>query len=241
MADEKEAQDPKLKALMGEIARGAEITFKNAEELYSEASLLAKHRALSRSLLLHQISLEELGKIELLSGWGTGLLMGEKVDITKLTRALANHKTKNFANAYMLEVSDEERAARKKGDWKTSIGVFKDRQKEFHEESNVAKNASLYVDFDGERFVAPGDRITKEMVAEIAKRNREYLGLMYPKVKLLSQWNSTVDKTSEMLVGLKALAVKLKDEMPDDPEKAVGRLLEETQKAATKSDGKPNG
>ena len=36
-------------------------------------------------------------------------------------------------------------------------------------------------------------------------------------------------------------AVKLREEMPDDPEKAIGRLLEEMLKAATKGNGKPSG
>jgi hypothetical protein len=97
------------------------------------------------------------------------------------------------------------------------------------------------VDFNGERFVPPGDRITKEMVADIAKRNREYLGLMYPKVQLLSRWSSNVEETAEMLVALKAFAVKLSDEMPNDPEKALGRLLEEMLKATNGGERKSGG
>ncbi|MBR0900270.1 AbiV family abortive infection protein [Bradyrhizobium tropiciagri] len=241
MTSKRDGQDANRKALFGEIARGAEVAFRNAEELFSEASLLGKHRALSRSLFLHQISLEECGKIELLTAWATGLLMGEEIDPRKLTKALVNHKAKNHANAYMLDVSDEEQAARKNRDWKAAIGLFEERQKAFHEESNTAKNASLYVDFNGERFAAPSDRITKDMVSEIVKRNREYLGLMYPKVRLLSKWNSDIDKTAEKLRAFKALALKFREEMPNDPEKAMTRMLEEMLETATRGEATKSG
>src|SRR5690349_6390996 len=99
MSSKKHGQDANRKALFGEIARGAEAAFRNAEALFSEAALLGKNRSLSRSLFLHQISLEECGKIELLTAWATGLLMGEEIDARKLTKALANHKAKNHANA----------------------------------------------------------------------------------------------------------------------------------------------
>ncbi|WP_371113488.1 AbiV family abortive infection protein [Nitrosospira multiformis] len=45
---------------------GAKKTYRNVEELFQEASILHDHRALNRALFLHQISLEECGKIEML-------------------------------------------------------------------------------------------------------------------------------------------------------------------------------
>lgn len=64
------------KALLSELLRGVEKTFENAEALFREASLLAQARCLSRALFLHQISLEECGKIEILGRMGYELADG---------------------------------------------------------------------------------------------------------------------------------------------------------------------
>ena len=52
------------------------MAFLNAEELFQEASLLGSHGAICRALFLHQISLEECGKIEMLGGWATSSSYG---------------------------------------------------------------------------------------------------------------------------------------------------------------------
>jgi len=53
-----------------------------------------------------------------------------------------------------------------------AIGKWRERnskkfQMEFHEASNDAKNASLYVDWRDGEFVSPSERITPEMLAQI--------------------------------------------------------------------------
>jgi len=87
------------KALLNELIRGAREAFSNAEKLYVEASLLHKNGALTRSLFLHQISMEECAKVDLLGGWATSLLMGTPVNVAKLARAMASHKAKNRSSA----------------------------------------------------------------------------------------------------------------------------------------------
>ena len=66
--------------LLSELARGAQKTFDNADALYREAKLLGAAGALDRALFLHQISLEECAKIEIMGAWVTSLLAGYTVD-----------------------------------------------------------------------------------------------------------------------------------------------------------------
>jgi len=65
--------DAKTKALLSEMYQGAQLTFTNAEELYAEADLLRRNGSMNRALFLHQISLEECGKIEIIGAWATQL------------------------------------------------------------------------------------------------------------------------------------------------------------------------
>ena len=89
-------------SILPQLARGAALSLENAEDLYREAAVLYAHGAFSRALALHQISMEECGKIEILGGWATSYLLGLDVDSRKVQFALASHRAKNFANAYML-------------------------------------------------------------------------------------------------------------------------------------------
>jgi AbiV family abortive infection protein len=90
------------RALLSELARGAQKTFDNADALYREAKLLGASGALGRALFLHQISLEECAKIETLGAWATSLLAGYSVDEKKVVVGFASHARKNRTNAYML-------------------------------------------------------------------------------------------------------------------------------------------
>ncbi|TGR74672.1 AbiV family abortive infection protein, partial [Mesorhizobium sp. M1C.F.Ca.ET.193.01.1.1] len=158
------------------LVRGAEKTFDNAERLFVEAELLAKAGAVARALCLHQISLEECSKVDSLGAWAVSLVVGFDVDQKKVLSAFARHASKNKSNAYMLKASEAESEARLRGDWDGAMAAFKDSQEAFHERSNQAKNASLYVDWIDGEFAAPSERISKEMLAEITERNAEFLG-----------------------------------------------------------------
>lgn len=141
------------RALLTKFVRGAQKVFANAEALDREARILAGASAISRALFLHQISLEECAKIQIIGPWLISLVAGFKVDEKKVVRALANHAGKNRANAYLLVGSPEEQAAKERGDWKTALEEFRKLQSEFHESSNDAKNSALYVDYEQDDFV----------------------------------------------------------------------------------------
>jgi len=216
-------EDPHL----SELVRGAFLSFANAEHLFREAKIMSARKAFSRALFLHQISLEECGKTEILGWWATGHLMGISVDFDKIRSRLTRHKVKNFANAYMLPLSEVEQKARDESDWKREHKVFKEQQAAFHQESNDRKNASLYVDLVDNVFLSPSDRITEDMVHEISDRNNTFIELMRPKVEMLRYWEQDPDGTRESMKGLQQLMEKLREKHPDDPRKACDAFLTE--------------
>jgi AbiV family abortive infection protein len=175
-------------SILAELARGASFSFRNAEDLYREATILYAHGAFSRALALHQIFMEECGKIEILGAWATSYLLGLDVDRRKVESALASHRAKNSANAYMLPVTEAEEKAREQADWKGAIKAFDEQKTAFHVQSNFRKNAALYVDFDGTTFVAPSDQITEPMVREISAMNSWFIEVVRPKVRMLGGW-----------------------------------------------------
>jgi AbiV family abortive infection protein len=130
--------------------------------------------------------MEECAKVQMLGGRAIGILLGFEQDVRKFWRELARHEAKNSANAYFLGLSEEEKHARERKDWKGEGEAFDRAKRKFIKKSNRAKNAALYVDVrDGKVATTPRDSITAEMVAEIAKENERYLGLMQTDLKLL--------------------------------------------------------
>jgi len=216
-------KDPHL----SELARGASLAFANAEDLFREGKTLSACKAFSRALFLHQISLEECGKTEILGWWATGHLMGISVDLSKMRPRLTRHMVKNFANAYMLPLSEAEQKARDESDWRREHQAFKEQQAAFHQQSNDRKNASLYVDFVDDVFLAPDDRITEDMVHEIAETNHTFIEFMRPKVEMLTRWAQDPDGARETMKGFRQLVEALREKHPDDPQKALNALLEE--------------
>jgi AbiV family abortive infection protein len=120
------------KKLAQTLIDGLAKVFQNADELYDEALHLAGMGATARALLLHQISLEECGKADMLCTSVFVLLRGGKNDMKRLVRNFKNHKAKNEANAYSLPVSAEESAATRNNDIETALATFKGLQGRFH-------------------------------------------------------------------------------------------------------------
>jgi AbiV family abortive infection protein len=207
------------------LARGAERIFENAESLYREAEILAKAGATSRALFLHQISLEECSKMESMGAWATSLLAGKEVNQKKVLTAFARHSSKNKANAYMLKGSQAEEDAKKRGDWNTALEEFKRLQVEFHEKSNNAKNASLYVDWKDGEFIAPRERISVEMLTEIIGRNETFLGYAYNSLQMLRRLEKAPDEMQGMVVEFVETAKKLRAEKPDDAMGSLNQLI----------------
>jgi len=214
------------RALLSVLVRGAEKTFDNAEKLYFEAEILAKAGATARALCLHQISLEECSKIENMGAWATSLLSGLEVDQNKVLAAFRRHSSKNKSNAYMLEGSQAEKDAMGRGDWETAREEFKNLQTEFHESSNDAKNASLYVDWMNGEFVSPSERITQEMLAQIVERNKTFLGYAQNSLKMLRRLVESPEDLQDLIVEFIAAAEKMRAEKPDDLMAASNELVQ---------------
>ncbi|MGF6648996.1 AbiV family abortive infection protein [Paraburkholderia sp. GAS82] len=201
---------PDAKELAQTLIDGLEKTFQNADELYDEAVHLAGTGAVARALLLHQISLEECGKADMLCVSVFSLLGGEKIDMKRLTRAFSRHEAKNKADAYFLSKSASEVEAEQSNDTAAAHGAFKELQNRFHQESNDLKNASLYVDFDG-KFISPRDVINGEHLADIRQRNAEFMAMAHHKVSVLTRWKTDLDAAADevaqmsMTLGIDAL------------------------------------
>ena len=101
----------------------------------------------------------------------------------------------------MLKGSEAETDAKSRGDWEAAMEAFRQTQGEFHETSNRAKNASLYVDWVDGEFVAPSERITNEMLAEITERNAEFLGYAHNGLKMLRRLEKAPDEMRGLLSG----------------------------------------
>ncbi len=218
---------PKIdRAFLSVLVRGAEKTFDNAENLYFEAEILAKAGATARALCLHQISLEECSKIENMGAWATSLLSGLEVDQNKVLAAFRRHSSKNKSNAYMLEGSQAEKDAKARRDWETAREEFKKLQTEFHEASNDAKNASLYVDWIDGKFVSPSELITPEMLEQIIERNRTFLGYAQNSLNMLKRLDKSPEDLQDLIVEFIAAAEKMRAEKPDDLMAASNELVQ---------------
>ncbi|HFF2077245.1 TPA: AbiV family abortive infection protein [Pseudomonas aeruginosa] len=210
---------PTQKDLIPLLIDGALSVFENADQLFFEAGVLANVKAFSRAYLLHQISLEECGKIEILGAAVTSCLAGVDIDVKSLSRAFRRHEAKNKINAYFLPRSEDEKAAEEKHDTAAAASAFKDIQEQFHHESNNLKNASLYVDFDG-AFTSPGDIISQDDYDRIRALNEKFMRLTSIKVQMLSKWKDDIAAAAN---GIQELDTLINDNYPK--EKSLAELL----------------
>lgn len=174
-------------ALAHLLIDGATKVFANAEALYSEATILANAEAWPRALFLHQISLEECAKIEMLVAAVTSLFLGHELDLKRLGRAFSQHSSKNKTNAYFLPRNSLEKEAEEKGDLGAARREFQLLQESFHKESNTDKNGALYVDFT-QIFFSPLETINEERLVKVRSRNDEFMSMAWHKVEMLKRW-----------------------------------------------------
>jgi hypothetical protein len=140
-------------------------------------------------------------------------------------------RSKNLANADLLEPTEEEKQTRERKDWEGYKAASARARRGFHEYSNWAKNAALYVDIDirDRNVTTPRDSITVEMVAKIAKLNESYLRDTQQNVRMLLEWEKgTRPDVRQLIERIK----QLRKEMPDDPQKLVEVIMEELQNSA---------
>jgi hypothetical protein len=98
-------------------------------------------------------------------------------------------------------------------------------QDEFHRASNEAKNASLYVDMVEGKFLAPRERITGEMVAEIKGLNATFLSYAHHEMNVFRRVEKAPDIMRELVSGFIEKAERLKDEKPDNFLEALDALM----------------
>ncbi|SEB11887.1 AbiV family abortive infection protein [Paraburkholderia sartisoli] len=190
------AVDAKTKERTRTLIEGLVKTFENADELYDEALCLAERGSVARALLLHQISLEECGKADMLCVAVFSSVRGEDIDMKRLTRAFSRHEAKNKANAYFLAKSEVEAHAHDNNDFATASEAFGKMQAQFHKDSNSLKNASLYVDFN-RKFISPREAVTAENLADIRQRNADFMAMTHHKVSVIATWGDNLDAAAD--------------------------------------------
>jgi AbiV family abortive infection protein len=208
-------------------ADGAALIFKNAQSLYNEAQLLGQAGYFARATVLHQISMEECSKIDTLGAATTSILLGHDVDEARLARAFRNHKAKNHANAFMARTTDEETAARARGDWKAASEAFKKFQDKFHAEVNTIKNAGLYVDFQDGQFTAPIDEVDEPTAIAFQNINAYFLRQCDNFLKLLHRMVSEPDLYADLTKNFVERLGVLCDAEEWDPQQIQDALMEE--------------
>jgi AbiV len=99
---------------------------------------------------------------------------------------------------------------------------FQKLQDEFHEDSNSAKNASLYVDWKDGEFVSPREQISVEMLAEIRSRNETFLGYARNGLQMLRGLERAPDEMQAKVLEFVKTAEKMRAERPND---AMGAII----------------
>ncbi len=126
----------------------------------------------------------------------------------------------------MLEGSQAEKDAEARGDWETAREEFKKLQTEFHEASNDAKNAALYVDWKDGEFVSPSEQITPETLSQIIKRNQTFLGYAQNSLQMLKRLDESPEDLQNLVVEFIETAEKMRAEKPDDLMAASNELVQ---------------
>ncbi|SHI98733.1 AbiV family abortive infection protein [Halodesulfovibrio aestuarii] len=229
-SENKVVLDDDQKKLLCSFVQGAVLTFQNADQLFHEADVLARNGAIARSYLLHQISMEECGKIEFILVYATHLLTTGEFNEKKFKKITTLHANKNKTNAYYLEVSDDERKAREKGELKEAAKIFDEKKENFHQESNRAKNAALYVDYNDGVFSSPVQCITPEMLAEIRQNNSKFMQMSEEKVLLLRRIRDDIEFYQYVFVNIENKFQEHMDTNPENPFDAMEVVLEEVAK-----------
>jgi len=212
---------------IGEYSRGGRLIFENAEALYQEANALREAGRFARAAFLHQISMEECAKVDMLGGWVTTVLMGGKISERTMAGVFRDHRAKNYANAYNARPIREELEAKKRGDWKAVREAFKRFQAMFHSEVNTTKNAALYVDFKDGRFVSPKDLIPIETVTAMAALNADFLSRASLFVRLLERMANETSTFERFARHFALRAEELRRAGRHDPETLIAELLQE--------------
>src|SRR5688500_18084481 len=186
------------------LENGYRLTYSNAESLISDADYLKKDKRLARSYTLYQLAIEEIGKCRLL--WKAIIEYYQGFEISRhysIENGYTKHeiKTKESLTSEWMAIWMYEQYVGERQN-KLRSGLMQDLLN--LSQINLRKNRRLYVDVNDDKFVAPVDEITVELVDEIEYR---------AKIRLKAEEPVLVS-----LENMKELAIQLK-ELEDNPEK----------------------
>lgn len=213
------------------FSNGARTIFENAKALYDEAQILGQGKSFARAAALHQISMEECAKIDMLGAHTVSILMGHDIDDEHIGKIFRDHKVKNHANAYNATPTPQEEEARARGDWAAASAAFKKFQRDFHVEVNTIKNAALYVDFRDGQFVSPKDAVPEQIAAALMALNGEFLQRSALFIRLLQRIEADPQKFGDACRQFGERAEALRQTGVFDPEAITNELLEEMRAA----------
>lgn len=148
----------------------------NARGLTRSSRLLLDAGFHSQAYFFAYTACEELGKLPILFGAATRLAIGRPVDSKKLWKRFRSHKSKaiqfhgiDFAIDRAMSVNGS--VDQKKMAVAALLGMF------MAEDGLLDRNASLYVDHDDAKFVAPSDSVTDQMARELLDVANKQLAL----------------------------------------------------------------
>lgn len=127
------------------------VVYQNAIDLLEEAKILYNNQRYARAYFLAQISFEEIGKLPIILHETTRATFKEEHDWKKFYRRLRSHNAKNEMNVIFNAFLEKPNL-----DW--DFKEIKDEVKRL----NILKNASLYSDLDGSKFVKPSSVVSKD-------------------------------------------------------------------------------
>ena len=213
-------------ALLRELYRGAQLTQKNATALHDEAIILSENGRNERAIFLHQISLEECAKFEMIGHLATAVLAGLPYDLKEFEKKIRSHKLKNHTNAYAFPASSEEMEARLEKRYPDSIEIFKAFRERYHQHRNDQKNNSLYVNFLDTKYFEPADFITKDSVKNLREQNSHLLKDQESMMRVLERMTQSSDSYSSILSEFIEFSMERANEMIEDPSMMLEKLLE---------------
>ena len=191
-----------------DLEKAYNLTFNNAKELIEEADGLRIFERYPRAYTLYQLTIEEIGKCNIIYSAILDFYMGTTIDNNYLKkRGFFDHKekTKSSLSSELIAIKSFEKHIGKETN--LSQKVVDDYNNV--EEINNKKNQSLYVGLIGDNFFAPSSMITKEMVDGI---------FMTAHIR----WKAT-EPQLQPLETMKVIAEGVKD-LLENPEKVVELL-----------------
>lgn len=152
-----------------QIKNGIPKIIENAVSLFSDATLLEENQRIERAYTLYQLSIEEIGKAFML----IGSLIFENVNDSgiqkKLKEDIKNHQAKS-KKSIGLDVFLQEFMRAKDVEKYEKLVLKSFDEFENTNSINEKKNSSLYVSFNGNKFLKPSECVTIQDLTKIKAR-----------------------------------------------------------------------